>query len=77
MKRNPKKLVSVRLEADDLKVIDDWASEESYRSRSDAVDAAVRLAAWMIQNGHAEKLIRFYPKRDTVEEFKMEYRRKV
>ena len=71
----PKKLVSVRLDADDLKVIDDWAETESYRNRSDAVDAAVRLAAWMIKNGHAQKLIRFYPKWDTMEEFKMEYRR--
>lgn len=71
----PKKLVSVRLEAEDLQVIDDWAKEERYRKRSDVVDAAVRLAAWMIQNGHAQKLIRFYPKWDTMEEFKMEYRR--
>lgn len=75
MAYTPKKLVSVRLDADDLKVIDDWASAERYRKRSDVVDAAVRLAAWMIQNGHAQKLIRFYPKWDTMEEFKMEYRR--
>ena len=75
MSYKPKQLVSVRLDADDLKVIDDWAKDERYRKRSDAVDAAVRLAAWMIQNGHAQKLIRFYPKWDTMEEFKMEYRR--
>ena len=71
----PKQLVSVRLDADDLKVIDDWAKNERYRKRSDVVDAAVRLAAWMIQNGHVQKLIRFYPKWDTMEEFKMEYSR--
>lgn len=75
MAYKPKQLVSVRLDADDLKVIDDWAKDERYRKRSDAVDAAVRLAAWMIKNGHAQKLIRFYPKWDTMEEFKMEYRR--
>lgn len=70
-----KKLVSIRLDADDLQVIDDWAKKESYRNRSDAVDAAVRLAAWMIQNGHEQKLIRFWPKWDTVDEFKFEYHR--
>lgn len=71
----PKKLVSVRLDADDLKVIDDWAETERYRNRSDMVDAAVRLAAWMIKNGHAQKLLLFYPKWDIMEKFKMEYRR--
>lgn len=70
-----KKLVSVRLDADDLKVIDDWAETERYRKRSDMVDAAVRLAAWMIQNGQAEKLLHFYPQWDTMQEFKMDYRR--
>lgn len=71
----PKKLVSVRLDADDLEVIDDWAMEERYRNRSDAVDAAVRLAAWMIKNGYAERLLKFYPKWDTMDEFKMNYHR--
>lgn len=70
-----KKLVSVRLDADDLQVIDDWAKKERYRKRSDVVDAAVSLAAWMIQNGYAEKLLHFFPDRDTVDEFKLEYHR--
>ena len=70
-----KKLVSVRLDADDLQVIDDWAKEERYQTRSDAVDAAIRLAAWMIKNGYAQKLIRFWPKRDEVDDFKLEYHR--
>lgn len=70
-----KKLVSVRLDADDLQVIDDWAKKERYQKRSDAVDAAVSLAAWMIRNGYAQKLLRFYPKWDTVDEFKFEYHR--
>ena len=76
MAYTPKQLVSVRLDADDLKVIDDWAKNERYRKRSDMVDAAVRLAAWMIQNGYAEKLILFRPRYDAMEEFKMDYRRR-
>ena len=75
MSYKAKKLVSVRLDADDLKVIDDWANTERYRKRSDVVDAAVRLAAWMIQNGHAWKLLGFWPQSDTVDEFKLEYHR--
>lgn len=72
-----KKLVSVRLDADDLQVIDDWAKKVRYRKRSDVVDAAVTLAAWMIQNGYAEKLLQFFPDRDTVDEFKLEYHRQL
>lgn len=70
-----KTLVSVRLDADDLQVIDDWAKKERYQKRSDMVDAAVRLAAWMIRNGYAQKLIRFWPKADTVDDFKLDYHR--
>lgn len=75
MEYKPKKLVSVRLNADDLQVIDDWAKNERYQKRSDVVDAAVTLAAWMIQNGYAQKLLYFYRERDTVDEFKFEYHR--
>ena len=70
-----KKLVSVRLEADDLQVIDDWAEKERFYNRSVMVDAAIRLAAWMVKNGYAEKLIRFWPYRDEVDDFKLEYHR--
>ena len=75
MEYKPKKLVSVRLNADDLQVIDDWAKNERYQKRSDVIDAAVTLAAWMIQNGYAQKLLYFYRERDTVDEFKFEYHR--
>lgn len=75
MSYKPKKLVSVRLDTDDLQVIDDWARKMHYRKRSDLVDGAVRLAAWMVQNGHAEKLIKFDPRYYTMDEFKMEYSR--
>ncbi len=72
-----KKLVSVRLDADDLQVIDDWANKEHYRKRSDVVDSAVCLAAWMIQNGLSEKLLRFWRKYDKVDEFTFKYHRQV
>lgn len=75
MEYKPKKLVSVRLNADDLQVIDDWAKNERYQKRSDVVDAAITLAAWMIQNGHIQKLLYFFPEMDTVDEFKFEYHR--
>lgn len=75
MSYKAKKLVSVRLDAHCLQVIDDWAKKEVYRKRSDVVDAAVALASWMIQNGYAEKLLLFFPERDTVDEFKLEYHR--
>lgn len=71
----PKKLISVRLDADDLQVIDDWVADDSYYGRSDVVDAAVRIATWMIKNGHSQKLMRFWPKFDTVDDFKLEYHR--
>lgn len=70
-----KKLVSVRLDADDLQVIDDFAKENRFRKRSDVVDAAVSLAAWMIQNGYGEKLMGFFPKWDMVDVFIFEYHR--
>ena len=76
MAYKPKQLVSVRLNTDDLKVIDDWVKGWHYRKRSDVVDGAVRLAAWMIQNGYAEKLVQFNPRFDSMEEFQMSYRRK-
>lgn len=75
MAKKAKKLVSVRLDADDIQVIDDWIADDCYYGRSDIIDAAVRLAAWMIQNGNAQKLLRFWPKYDTVDEFKLEYHR--
>lgn len=76
MANKAKQLVSVRLNADDLQVIDDWVKGWHYRKRSDVVDGAVRLAAWMIQNGYAEKLVQFNPRFDSMEEFQMSYRRK-
>lgn len=70
-----KKLVSVRLDAEDLQVIDEWADSLLCHGRSDVINAAIRLAAWMIENGYAGKLIHFVPRLDTVDDFKLEYHR--
>lgn len=77
MSYNPKKLVSVRLGQDELQVIDDWANSVRWHKRSDMINAAVRLAAWMIKNGHAHKLGYFKPQFDTVDKFEFEYHREV
>lgn len=75
MAHKAKKLVSVRLEADDIQVIDDWIANGSYYGRTDVIEAAVRLAAWCIETGNIQKLMRFWPRFDTVDEFKLEYHR--
>lgn len=77
MSYKPKKLVSVRLEQDELQVIDDWANSVRWHKRSDMIDAAVRFAAWMIKNGYATKLWYFNPESDTVDKFEFEYHRDV
>ena len=51
-----KQLVSVRLDEDDLKQIDEWVKDSAYYKRSDVVDAAVRLAAWCIRHKHIYNL---------------------
>lgn len=70
------KLVSVRLDEDDLKVIDEAASVIDYRKRSDYINAAVRLMAWAIKNGQQLKILRFYPSfGDVVDQFELNYHR--
>ena len=70
------KLVSVRLDEDDLKIIDDQAKKAFGRKRSDYIHAAVRLMAWAIKNGHELKICRFYPcYGDVVDQFDLKYHR--
>ena len=70
------KLVSVRLDEDDLKVIDEAAMSGVYRKRSDYIHAAVRLMAWAIKNGQQLKICRFYPNYgDVVDQFELNYHR--
>ena len=77
MDYKPKKLVSVRLQQEDLQIIDDWAKGKRYHARAEMIDAAVRFAAWMIKNGQANKLRCFWPQFDTVDKFEFEYHREV
>lgn len=70
-----KKLVSVRLDEEDLAQIDNWASRQPYHKRSDAIDAAVRFTAWLIRQGYMHKIIRFWPMYDTVDNFDFNYHR--
>lgn len=70
------KLVSIRLDEDDLKIIDEAASVIDYRKRSDYINAAVRLMAWAIKNGQHLKILRFYPcYGDVVDQFELNYYR--
>lgn len=71
-----RKLVSVRLDEDDLKIIDEAALNNGYRKRSDYIDAAVRLMAWAIKNGKAYNICKFYPQfGDVVDQFELNYHR--
>lgn len=70
------KLVSVRLDEDDLKVIDQAAESSGYRKRSDYINAAVRLMAWAIKNGKAMDICKFYPcYGDVVDQFDLKFHR--
>lgn len=70
-----KKLVSVRLDEEDVAQIDSWVEAGCYYGRSDVIDAAVRLAAWLIRHGLIYKLLKFWPKYDTVDNFDFSYHR--
>lgn len=70
-------LVSVRLDPDDVKVIDEWTEGIYYRNRSDAINAGVRLMAQLIKRGQAEKVIKFWPKWDVIDTFDFQYHREV
>lgn len=70
------KLVSVRLDEDDLKIIDEAAKNGVNRKRSDYIHAAVRLMAWAIKEGQHLKICRFYPcNGDVVDHFELNYHR--
>lgn len=74
---NRAQLVSVRLDPDDVKEIDNWARVLYYRNRSDIINAGVRLMAELIRRGQAESVYRFYPQWDVIDEFTLKYHRKI
>lgn len=70
------KLVSVRLDEDDLQIIDQAAKNSGYRKRSDYINAAVRLMAWAIKNRRDSEICKFYPcYGDVVDQFDLKYHR--
>lgn len=70
------KLVSVRLDEDDLNIIDAAAQSGGYRKRSDYINAAVRLMAWAIKERKDDVIWRFYPCfGDVVDQFELKYHR--
>lgn len=70
------KLVSVRLDEDDLNIIDAAAKKNWGRKRSDYINAAVRLMAWAIKERKEDLICKFYPCfGDVVDEFDLKYHR--
>lgn len=70
------KLVSVRLDEENLKTIDRCASKHSWRNRSNYINAAISFMAWAIEHHQEEKLMKFTPEYgDVVEDFVLTYHR--
>lgn len=69
------KLISVRVDVDTLAEIDNTAYSDRYLTRSDIIQKALGLAAWMCKNGKVHKLLHFSPNYDTVDKFEFEYHR--
>ena len=72
------KLISVRLDEEDIATIDQYCARDRYIKRSDLIYSAVALAAALIQNGKVNQLRYFYPRHgDKIDEFKLEYHREL
>ena len=70
------KLISVRLDAEDIADIDKWCKENRYWKRSAIISQAVALARVLVQTGHANELLHFSPRYgDVMDEFKLTYHR--
>lgn len=68
------KLVSVRLDAEDIADIDKWCSDQWVWKRSAIISQAVALARVLVQNGHAKELLHFNPRcGDVMDDFKLTY----
>lgn len=70
------KLISVRVDEEDLKKIDDYASKFSWRKRSDVINTAVTIIAEAIDRGLIEEMIRYYPRYWDIKEFSFKCERK-
>lgn len=72
------KLVSVRLDAEDIKEIDRQCKSLGYVNRSFVINKAVSLAVYMMQHGQFRKLWNFNPRfGDVVDKFELDFHREV
>ena len=70
------KLISVRLDAEDIADIDNWCKGNWCWKRSAIISQAVALARVLVQSGHAQKLLHFGPRYgDVIDDFKLTYHR--
>lgn len=70
------KLVSVRVDPEDLAALDRIASGMRYRKRSDLINAGIRLIIAMEDKPSLHRALGFYPRYgDVIDEFKLEYHR--
>lgn len=70
------KLVSVRIDPQDLNALDEIVNNERYVKRSDLIQAAIKLYLAAHEKGLGTKVRRFLPQwGDVVDEFKFEYHR--
>lgn len=70
------KLISVRLDAEDIADIDQWCKGSYGWKRSAVISQAVALARVLVQSGHAQKLLHFNPRYgDVIDEFNLTYHR--
>ena len=70
------KLISVRLDAEDIADIDKWCKENQWWKRSAVISQAVALARVLVQSGHAKYLLNFNPRcGDVIDDFKLTFHR--
>lgn len=70
------KLISVRLDAEDIADIDKWCKENQWWKRSAVISQAVALARVLVQSGHAKELLHFNPRYgDVIDDIKLTYHR--
>lgn len=70
---NKTKLISVRVDEDTLAVCDNATRRSVYATRSDCVNAALRLMAIAIEKGYFYKILRFHPQLNEIDSFDFEY----
>lgn len=71
-----KKLVSVRIDADDLREIDRICENVSYRKRSDLIQVGVKVVIELCKAGLFNQALRYCPQfGDVIHDIRFEYHR--